>query len=99
MAEDWHPEDVKAAVRKTGTSLAALSRKHGLSKTAARRALRCPWPRVQAIIAKHLGLKPQAIWPSRYDARGRPLPGLRATDSQHRSGPASTPHRQKHEAA
>lgn len=96
---DWHPEDVKAAVRKTGVSLTALAIQHGLSESAVRMTLRQPWPRVEAIIAKHLGQKPQAIWPSRYDARGRPLSGLHAADKQHRSRPDPTPHRQKHEAA
>ncbi|MGC5198600.1 helix-turn-helix domain-containing protein [Aphanothece microscopica] len=96
---DWHAEDVKAAVRKTGVSLTALARQHGLSESAVRMTLRRSWPRVEAIIARHLGKKPQAIWPSRYDARGRPLPGLHAADRQHRSRPAPTPHRQKAEVA
>ena len=96
---DWHPEDVKAAVRKTGATLTSLAVGHGLSESAVRRALISPWPRVEAIIARHLGKKPQAIWPSRYDARGRPLSGLHAADKQHRSPPVKTPHRQKSEAA
>lgn len=99
MPKDWHPEDVKAAIRKTGCSMSDLSRRHGLSATAVRRALVCPWPRVQAIIARHLGHKPQDIWPSRYDARGRPLRGLRATDRTHRSAARPDPHRQKEAAA
>lgn len=99
MAQDWHPEDVKAAVRKTGTTLTALALAAGLSESAVRMTLRRPWPRVQALIARHLGLPPQEIWPSRYDARGRPLPGLRSTDKAKRS-PASPPsHRQNREAA
>lgn len=98
-ATDWHPEDVKAAVRKSGTSLTALALTHGLSESAVRRALIQPWPNVQAIIAKHLGRKPQDIWPSRYDARGRPLRGIRSTDRQHRSAATTSPHRQKLEAA
>lgn len=98
-AQDWHPEDVKAAVRKTGTSLTALALANGLSESAVRRTLICPWPKVQALIARHLRLKPQDIWPSRYDARGRPLPGLRSIDAKHRSAGRPTPHRQKLEAA
>jgi Ner family transcriptional regulator len=98
-AHDWHPEDVKAAVRKTGTTLTALALANGLSESAVRRTLRCPWPKVQGLIARHLGLRPQDIWPSRYDARGRPLPGLRSTDRRHRSAGPITPHCQKSEAA
>ncbi len=96
---DWHPEDIKAAVRKSGTSLAALSLAAGLSESAASRALITPWPRVQALIARHLGLRPQDIWPSRYDARGRPLPGLRSTDKAKRSPGRPPSHRQNREAA
>ena len=96
---DWHPEDVKAAVRKTGTSLTALALAHGLSESAVRRALICPWPKVQAVIAQHLGRQPQDIWPSRYDAAGRPLRGLRSIDGRHRSASPASPHRQKLEAA
>lgn len=96
---DWHPEDVKAAVRKTGTSLTALAVAHGLSESAVRRALICPWPRVEALIAQHLGLKPQQIWPTRYDARGRPRRGLRSISGTDRSAGQPSPHRQKSEAA
>ena len=96
---NWHPEDVKAAVRKTGTSLTALALAHGLSESAVRRALIRPWPRVEAVIAAHLGRQPQDIWPSRYDARGRPLRGSRSTDKRHRSARPASPHRQKLEAA
>lgn len=98
-ARDWHPEDVKAAVRKSGTSLTALAVAHGLSESAVRRALISPWPRVQALIAKHLSRRPQDIWPSRYDARGKPLPGLRSTDKAKRSPAPPTAHRQNREAA
>lgn len=72
-AVDWHHEDVKAAVRKSGTSLKALSEQHDYEASACRRALRRPWPAVEAIIAKAIGRTPQAIWPSRYDDHGRPL--------------------------
>ena len=98
-APDWHPEDVKAAVRKTGVTLTSLALQHGLSESAVRQTLRRPMPRVEAIIAAHLGIRPQAIWPSRYDRRGRPLSGLYAADKQHPSHQSSIPHRQKSEAA
>lgn len=99
MAQDWHPEDVKAAIRKTGTTLAALSLKAGLSEGAAKRALVVAWPRVQALIARHLGLRPQQIWPSRYDACGRPLRGLRSFGAAKPRPDVPTPERQKSRAA
>lgn len=97
--DDWHPEDVKAAVRKTGASLTALALAHGLSESALRRALLSPWPRAQTIIARHIGLRPQAIWPSRYDAKGRPRRGISTIGRGERSPTPSIPHRQKSEAA
>ena len=85
---DQHPEDVKAAIRKLGTSLRALSEAHGYDATACTRALRRPWPAVEAIIAQTIGELPQAIWPSRYDAQGRPL------SRPKRRGPLRRRHRQ-----
>lgn len=96
---DWHPEDIKAAIRKTGTTMSAISRAAGLSDGAAKRALDIPWPRAEAIIATRLGLRPQDIWPSRYDAAGLPLRGRPIGAMTNRSAPAPTPHRQKSEAA
>lgn len=85
---DQHPEDVKAAIRKRGQSLAALAEEHGYHHSACGRALRHPWPAVEAIIARALGEAPQAIWPSRYDAQGRPL------SRPKRRGPLRRRHRQ-----
>lgn len=96
--KDWHPEDIKAAVRKTGTTLSAISRAAGLSDGAAKRALDIPWPRAEAIIAAALDLRPQDIWPSRYQADGRPRQGLHV-GRKNRSAPPTTPHRQNSEAA
>ncbi len=96
---DWHPEDIKAAIRKSGTTVTALSVAAGFSRAAVGVALRYPIPTVQAVIAQHLGLKPQQIWPSRYDARGLPKKGLVALVRRERSASAPSPHRQKSEAA
>ena len=85
---DQHPEDVKAAIRKLGKSLAALAQEHGYHHSACGRALRRPWPAVEAIIAATIGEPPQAIWPSRYDAQGRPL------SRPKRRGPLRRRHRQ-----
>jgi Ner family transcriptional regulator len=71
---DWHPADVLAALKKRGLSLAGLSMAHGYHPTAAGKALRRPWPAMEAIIAAELGVPPQRLWPSRYDAGGRTLP-------------------------
>ena len=97
--KDWHPEDIKAAVRKTGTTLSALSRAAGLSDGAAKRALETPWPRVEAIIAHCLCRRPQDIWPSRYGRDGLPIKGRPVAAVTIPSVSAPIPHRQKSEAA
>jgi len=74
---DWHSADVLAALKKRGLSLAGLSIAHGYHPTAAGKALKRPWPAMEAIIAAELGLPPQHLWPSRYDPAGQPLPRKR----------------------
>lgn len=63
---DWHPADIVAGLRKKGTSLAAESRKAGLSSSTLANTLTRPWPKGELIIAEVLGIKPWTIWPSRY---------------------------------
>ena len=74
VSEDWHPADVLAALKKRGYSLAGLSVSNGYHPTAAGKALKQPWPAVERILADALGTEPHAIWPSRYDGEGQPLP-------------------------
>jgi Ner family transcriptional regulator len=69
---DWHPEDVKAALRKRGIVLTHLAVEHDLHPNTVSTVLRRPAARVQAIIAGCLGVDPQTIWPSRYNADGSP---------------------------
>lgn len=63
---DWHKEDILAAVRKKKKSLSALSRENGLSSGTLNNALTRSWPRGEEIIARAIGISPEAIWPSRY---------------------------------
>jgi Ner family transcriptional regulator len=63
---------VLAALKKRGRTLAGLSVAHGYHPTAAGKALKRPWPAMEAIIAREIGLAPHLIWPSRYDERGEP---------------------------
>lgn len=63
---DWHPADIVAALRKKGTSMAAESRKAGLSSSTLANTLSRPWPKGERIIAAALGVEPWVIWPSRY---------------------------------
>lgn len=63
---NWHRADIIAAIRKSGTTLTALSRKNGLSSSTLANALNRKWPRGERIIADHLKIPPFVIWPSRY---------------------------------
>lgn len=63
---DWHPADVIAALKKEGTTLAAVSREAGLASSTLANALVRRWPRGERLIAEALELPPSEIWPSRY---------------------------------
>ena len=73
--KDWHKADIIAAVRKTGTSLRAMSRKLDLAHTALGNALHGPCPKYERLIAEHLNTAPQKIRPSRYHEDGTPKSG------------------------
>lgn len=73
VPQDWHPADVIAAVRKAGWSMRQLAFANGYeSSTAIAHALRRAYPKAERIIAEALGIQPQEIWPSRYNADGTP---------------------------
>ena len=63
---DWHPADIIAGLRKKGTSMAAESRRNGLSSSTLANALSRPWPKGEMIIANAPGLDPCVIWPPRH---------------------------------
>lgn len=74
---DWHPEDIKAAVRKKGVTLAGVARAAGLPGSALRLALALPRAEAERAIARCLDVHPMKIWPSRYHSNGdrkRPQP-------------------------
>ncbi|MBF7979096.1 MULTISPECIES: helix-turn-helix transcriptional regulator [Rahnella] len=66
MNQDWHSADIIAALKKKGTSLAAVSRLAGLSSATLSNALARKWPKGERLIAEALGVRPEEIWPSRY---------------------------------
>ncbi|MDY4317010.1 helix-turn-helix transcriptional regulator [Pectobacterium actinidiae] len=72
MKNDWHQADIVAALRKQGTTMAALSRSVGLSSSTLANVLTRPWPKGEWLIADKLGIHPAEIWPSRYyDGAGK----------------------------
>ncbi|EJQ0713029.1 TPA: helix-turn-helix domain-containing protein [Salmonella enterica] len=68
--QDWHAEDIKAAVRKRGTTFSRLSREAGLKSDSLRNVLRYHWPKGEMIVADAIGEDPVNIWPSRYLSGG-----------------------------
>jgi Ner family transcriptional regulator len=65
--QDWHKEDIKAAIRKQGTTMKGLALANGYrSVDACAQALQRPYPKMERLIAKTIGVPPEAIWPSRY---------------------------------
>lgn len=93
--QDWHPEEVKAAIRMRGTTLTNLAIASGYEASAVRRALRNPWPAIERVIANFLETRPQDIWPSRYRADGSPMSSRRREPK----GAARSRHRQIERAA
>jgi len=67
---NMHPEDVKAAVRKTGISLSSLGPRNGLAASTIRAAIVRPVPRGNRVIAKYLGRPVHEIWPEWFDEAG-----------------------------
>ena len=71
----WHPEQVKAAVRMTGTTLEALAIKSDLPPNAFSVALARPYRKAEIVRAKFLGVPLHELWPDRWttnDKRIRP---------------------------
>ena len=64
--QNWPPADIIAALKKHGTSLAALSRKAGLSSSTLANALTRPWPKGELLTAQAPDIPPDVIWPERY---------------------------------
>jgi Ner family transcriptional regulator len=74
---DWTKARIKAAIEDSGVSMAALGRANGYDTPQTFYAvLRLPYPKVQKIIAEHLGVTPQTIWPSRYQKAVKITPSV-----------------------
>jgi Ner family transcriptional regulator len=67
----WHPEDVKAAIRKRGETLSSLSLKNGFGESYLRNVLMRPLYDGEQIIARFLRVAAGEIWPDRYDQDGK----------------------------
>lgn len=68
--QDWHRADIGAALRKKGTTLAALARENGYASNSLQNSLSRKWPKGDLIIAEAIGVSLCEIWPSRYNGLG-----------------------------
>ena len=66
---DWHRADIVAALHKKGWSLRKLSVQSGRSERTLNKALDCPYPAAEKVIAAAIGVTPETIWPERYAKR------------------------------
>jgi Ner family transcriptional regulator len=65
-ADDWHPADIQAALKKKGWTFRRLALANGYAADSGRRVLDVEWVKMEAIVAEAIGVAPEAIWPSRY---------------------------------
>lgn len=85
--EDWHPEDIKAALRKKGITLTLLAAQHNIKDSSSFSAcLVRPMKANEERIAKALEMDPKDLWPSRYNEDGSRKPqGIKAINQFTRS--------------
>lgn len=67
----WHPEDIKAAIRKKGGSLADFSVNYGLSESGLSKALKTPNKAAELAISRLLNVGLHELWPERWTADGK----------------------------
>lgn len=64
---DWHPEDIKAALRKKGLTLKEIAESEKVSPSYLTHVIYgVRSKRIQKILADLLEKDPESIWPSRY---------------------------------
>lgn len=64
---------IKFQLEMKGFSLGRIAKEMRMTRMGAQLALWRQYPRAEVAIAKRLGMKPEAIWPERYDANGKPV--------------------------
>lgn len=69
----WHKEDIKAAIRKRGSTMNDLARANRLDVSTVRAALIRASRSGELAISRFLGEPPHVLWPDRWGADGRRL--------------------------
>lgn len=89
-----HREDIKAAIRKRHSTLAAIARANGLDPSTLSKSLVQAVPAGERAIARFLGMSLHSLWPDRYALDGTPLRSRQDTIAnsalRHRQKPDSS---------
>lgn len=75
--EGWHPADIIAAVRKSGSTMMEVAIAAGFHPSALSHCLRFPVPDANKAIAAHLDKHVHELWPQWFDENGDVLPNRR----------------------
>lgn len=92
----WHREDIKAAVRKKGTTLTKLATDHGLKEGACRLALLGRHRQGESLIAGYLGIPLWELWPGRWRKSSDGRTAVRIDHRKKFRTGGAVRHRQKH---
>lgn len=81
-SRNWHPEDVKAAIRKKGTAIRDVATAAGVHPSALSHCLHYPVPAGNKAIADFLDRPLHEIWPKWFDEDGQLKPTIRFSRAQ-----------------
>lgn len=84
--EGMHREDIKAAIRKKGMTMSALSLANDLDEATVRKSLQKPIPRANKAISAFLKKPLHKLWPDWYDKRGQRIRSSSIQAKPSRSG-------------
>ena len=68
-------EWIKYQLKISGTSLAELAAKNGISRQCLYQVRHVPYPKVEALVSSALDVEPKHLFPDRYDEDGLPNRG------------------------
>lgn len=74
QSRGWHREDIKAELRKRGSSLADISTGAGLERKTGAKSLDVPCPTANRAIAAFLRVPLHELWPDWFDQNGNRIP-------------------------
>ncbi len=87
----WHRQDIIAELRKKGTPLAELARRHKFARCTMSWALMKPHERAQAAISAALDVPLHELWPAWYGPDGAPLWRMTRTPKPKPARPRARP--------